>query len=81
VEPLEELDVNLDVVREDSEGIWRQLQTVLRLCIMILWMRWCGSLFWGPGLWSTFVSLCSFSRKCPYGAMYDCMVEYRTNYV
>jgi len=43
--------------------------------------RWCGSLYWDPGLWGTFVSLCAFSRKCPYVAMYDCMVVYRTNYV
>jgi len=72
---------NLDVVREDSEGIWRQLQTLLRLCIMLLGMGWCGSLYWGPGLWGTFVSLCAFSRKCSYGATYDCMVVYSTNYI
>jgi len=65
---------NLDAVREDSEGISRQLQTLLRLCIMLLRMRWWGSLYWGPRLWGTFVSLFAFSRKCPYGAICDCMV-------
>jgi hypothetical protein len=36
MEPLELLAGNLNVVRKVSEGIWKQLQTVLWLCIMLL---------------------------------------------
>jgi hypothetical protein len=74
MEPLELLASKLNVVREDSDGMWRQLQTLLWLSIMLLQMWLCGSLCRGPGVWGIFVSLCAFSRKCPSGAMSGCMV-------
>jgi len=74
LEAVESLAGNLNVVREGSEGIYWQLQTVLWLCIALLQMWWCGSLRWGTGVWGTFVSLCAFSRKCLYGAMCGCTV-------
>ena len=73
-EPLEQLAGDLNVVREGSESIWRQLQTVLWLCIMLLHLRWCGSLYWESGVWGTFVFLCGFNRIYAYGTMCGCLV-------
>ena len=75
LEPVEWLAGNLKVISVNSEGIWLEAFADSAVVVhLLLQMPWHWTLCCGPGVCSTFVSLCAFIKKCLYGSMFGGMI-------